>query len=307
MDWKNYKVETAVTTEPMTLAEAVAHLRATSDTFASGLTTTQSIKPGSQSIVASFGLVGTAVNVAGKQTIVNFNAGTCAGTVTAKIQESDDNTNWSDFYTYTVVTSANDDAIQEKEYTGGKTYVRAVATVASAASTFGVDVITYEGNAEGTLISDLITTAREYCEKITGRGLATQTLEVYLDCFPDKTEIKLPKPPLQNVTSVTYKDSNATITTMTENTDYIVDLDSEIGRIVLPYGESWPSFTAYTVNPIVITIVTGYTSIPKTIKQAMKLLIGHWYANREATTDVTNKQIAFAVSALLSLDRVTWF
>jgi uncharacterized phiE125 gp8 family phage protein len=307
MDWKNYKIETAVTIEPLTLAEAVAHLRATSDTFASGLTTTQCIKPGSQSIVASFGLVGTAVSVAGKQTIINLNAGTCAGTVTAKIQESDDNTNWSDFYTYTVVTSANDDAIQEKEYTGGKAYVRAVATVASAASTFGVNVITYEGNAEGTLISDLITTAREYCEKITGRGLATQTLEVYLDCFPDKTEIKLPKPPLQSVTSVTYKNSNATITTMTENTDYIVDVDSEIGRIVLPYGESWPSFTAYTVNPIVITIVTGYTSIPKTIKQAMKLLIGHWYANREATSDVTNKQIAFAVSALLSLDRVTWF
>jgi hypothetical protein len=94
---------------------------------------------------------------------------------------------------------------------------------------------------------------------------------------------------------------------MTVNTQYIVDADSNVGRIVLPYGISWPSFTAYTVNPIVITIVTGYTSVPKTVKQAMKLLIGHWYANREATSDVSNNQIKFAVSALLSLDRVRWF
>jgi uncharacterized phiE125 gp8 family phage protein len=113
-------------------------------------------------------------------------------------------------------------------------------------------------------------------------------------------------PPLQSVTSVTYKDSAATTTTMTVTTDYIVDSDSNVGRIVLPYGETWPSFTAYSVNPITITYKAGYTALPKALEQAMLLLIGHWYENREATGTVS-KEIEFATKALLSMYRVRWF
>jgi len=154
----------------------------------------------------------------------------------------------------------------------------------------------------------LITAAREYCEGFTGRALATQTIEAYLDRFPCGG-IELPCAPLQSVTSVKYKDSAGTETTMTANTDYIADDESNIGRIVLPYGKSWPSFTPYSVNPIKIRYVAGYYAsdpIPRSIKQAILLLIGHWYANREATGNVGG-QIEFAVKALLSMHRVRWW
>jgi hypothetical protein len=39
--------------------------------------------------------------------------------------------------------------------------------------------------------------------------------------------------------------------------------------------------------------------IPKPIKQAMLLLIGHWYENREATAFNVNRELAFSVNALL--------
>lgn len=45
--------------------------------------------------------------------------------------------------------------------------------------------------------------------------------------------------------------------------------------------------------------------VPKTAIQAMYLLIGHWYENREAVvTGTISKEIEFAVNALLWLDRV---
>lgn len=168
-----------------------------------------------------------------------------------------------------------------------------------------------DDTTEDNLITMLIKAAREYCEKYTGRALATQTMVAYLDSFGNENYIELPTPPLQSVTSVIYKNSDSVETTMTANTDYIVDVDSNVGRIVLPYGGSWPTFTAYSVNPIKITYVTGYYAsnlIPSSIKQAMLLLIGHWYANRE-TVNVgsISKQLEFTLVALLSQYRVRWW
>lgn len=164
-----------------------------------------------------------------------------------------------------------------------------------------------DSDDEDNLIQSLISTARTYCENYTGRAFATQTLEAYLDEFP-VGEIELPRPPLQSVTSVIYKNSDSVSTTMTVTTEYIVDSDSDVGRIVLPYGKSWPSFTAYTVNPIKIKYVTGYTAIPESLKQAMLLLIGHWYANREdVITGTISKTIETASRALMNQYRVRWW
>jgi uncharacterized phiE125 gp8 family phage protein len=165
-----------------------------------------------------------------------------------------------------------------------------------------------DDDADDNYITLLITAAREYCEGYTGRALATQTLEEQLDAFPCADYIELPRPPLQSVTSVKYTDSGGTETTMTVTTQYVVDADSTVGRIVLPYGVTWPTATLSTVNPIKIRYTAGYYAsnlIPKSIKQAMLLLIGHWYKNREAVGEAGGP-IAFAVQSLLSMYRVRW-
>ena len=164
--------------------------------------------------------------------------------------------------------------------------------------------------SEDMYISTLISTAREYCENVTRIAFASQTIEMYLDYFAPCYAIEIPRPPpLRSIVSVKYKDHNGTEVTMIENSDYIVDLDSPVGRIVLPYGKTWPAFTPYSVNPIKIRFVCGYDTndkIPYPLKQAMLLLIGHWYENREATGEATG-QIAFAVKALLSQYKMGWF
>ena len=66
--------------------------------------------------------------------------------------------------------------------------------------------------------------------------------------------------------------------------DYIVDIQSEPGQIVLAYNESWPTGTLYPSNPITIEFICGYgltgASVPAMIKHAMKIAISDLFENR---------------------------
>jgi uncharacterized phiE125 gp8 family phage protein len=164
-----------------------------------------------------------------------------------------------------------------------------------------------DDTTEDDLLYGLITAARVYCEKYTRRAFTARTLELLLKEFPSDCEIDLPCPPLTSVTSVKYKNSSGIESTLS-TADYIVDSDGDIGKVVLAYGKAWPSFTAYPSNPIRVRFITGYSMLPQPLKQSMLLLIGHWYENREASlTGTTSKEIAFAVTSLLSQYRVGWW
>lgn len=306
------KLITAPTVEPVTLAEVKAHLRLDSGDYDDAITTSQSIAPGSQAIAAAYSLEGTAIDVLGYSVLALLEAGDCsAGTATVKLQHRDALTDaWEDVTggAFTAVTAANDNAPQQLVYSGGKRYLRAVATVAGGACVFGVSVQTIAPySAEDSLISALITAAREYCENIQHRALCTQTWELVLDDWPNEDYIELPMPPLQSVTSVKYKDTAGTETTWA-STNYIVDPDSFVGRLALAYGITWPSGELYPAGGIRIRFVCGYgvaSAVPQAVKQAMLLLIGHWYENREAVNigNIVN-DIPFAVNALLGFNRV---
>lgn len=138
---------------------------------------------------------------------------------------------------------------------------------------------------EDTYLAELITAARHYVETVTRRALITQTWDYWMDEFPGEDYYELPFGNLQSVTSIKYKNSDAVETTMTVTTDYLVDVNNEPGRIWLPYGESWPSFTAYPYNPITTRFICGYGSaasnVPMPIRIAIKLVAANFYENRE--------------------------
>ena len=242
---------------------------------------------------AGYYLIGSAVEVLGKTAVVNLNAGTvgAGGTVDAKIQESDDGTTWTDVTAgaFTQVTAANDNAIQEKAYTGTKRYIRVVAKVLVAACEFGVDVIVNAATvADEDLLTALIQAAREHVEDVTGRRLLTQTWDYYLQGWPRGTSIRLPYGNLQNAAGtapiVSWKDDDGTETTLTVTTDYLVEANGEeYGYIALPYSGTWPSGTLYPSNPIKVRFVCGWTaaaSIPSKIRTAVKMVAAALYENR---------------------------
>ncbi len=160
-----------------------------------------------------------------------------------------------------------------------------------------------ENTDDDTFISALITAARETVETITRRALVTQTWDYILDDWPDGDTITLPLPPLQSVVSVTYKDKDGNIQTFA-NSNYVVDTASEPGRLVLTDDANWPSDELYPAGAITVEFTAGYgaaTAVPQSLKQAMLLLIGHWYENREAVavTGAIPKEMPLAVDALL--------
>ena len=158
-------------------------------------------------------------------------------------------------------------------------------------------------------INSLITTARKYVEQVTGLALLDQTWDLYLSNWPDGNEIKIPKPPLIWTTAdcyVKYTDSDDVEYTFAA-ASYDVDTDSEPGRIVLKYGESWPSITLRPMNPINIRFDCGWTeppNVPAGIKHAIKLLVADMFEVRETKVIGASVEILDTVDMLLYPHRI---
>lgn len=158
--------------------------------------------------------------------------------------------------------------------------------------------------ADDSLIAALVTAAREYIEGATARALVTQTLRTKIDGFPASDDaIRLPRAPVQSVSSVTYLDSDGATQTMSAS-DYVALLDLEPAEVALAADASWPT-TSEQRGAVTVTYVAGYGAagvVPQAIKQAILLLVGHWYANREAVAPGQGvSEIPMGAQALISM------
>lgn len=170
------------------------------------------------------------------------------------------------------------------------------------------------------LLVGQIIAARQHVEDHTSRALMTQTWDVYLPCFPCG-DIVLPFGNLQAVTEFAFTNTAGSTTVWTvAGTDLTysgvtvahVDTISEPGRIVLAYGQSWPSDTLKTANPIRVRFTCGYgdaEDVPEVIKAAIKLQVRSLYDNRSEvvvgeSAAVDSKVLAKGVDSLLANHRL---
>lgn len=162
---------------------------------------------------------------------------------------------------------------------------------------------------DDTLISALITAARQICEGYQGRSYVTKALKLTLDEFPegDDYDIELPYPPTISITSVKYVDSDGVQQTAGVST-YTLDATSTPARLSPAYGTSWPSARSQN-SAVEIKYSAGYgaaAAVPERIKAAIKLVLGDLYENRESGVvgTIANINPAVAVEAILAPDRV---
>ncbi len=175
------------------------------------------------------------------------------------------------------------------------------------------------------LITAYITAARQYCEKLMQRHIYNRTMLLTLDYFPLASEcvnganqyayvssyirslsILLPKPGLVSVQSITYlSDNNVTLTM--DPAAYVVDTMSEPGRIMPAPGTFWPYQNQYIPGQVQVAYTSGtygdgveVDDCPQTIKLAILLLVSHWYAHREASTEATLNNIPLGATELLA-------
>lgn len=166
------------------------------------------------------------------------------------------------------------------------------------------------------LLSAYIIRARHYAEEVTNRAILPQRWKLTLQNWPGRdwtntssglgysnidayyryNFIELPHAsPLIAVDTFAYQDSGHVQYSLASPTDYLVDSDREPARVVLPYGQVWPTRVLDTASPIQIGYRAGYLdaqSIPPPIIQAMLMLVAHWYENREAMVVGRTAQIA---------------
>lgn len=178
--------------------------------------------------------------------------------------------------------------------------VRTVApSVEPVTAQEALDHLRLDAVTEYNLIEALVTAAREHVEQVTARALITQTWQLTLDAFP--TVIRPPRPRLQSASSLQYVDTNGTTQTLATS-EYRVDTQQEPGRITEAFGQFWPS-TRDVTGAVTLTYVAGYgdapSDVPQPIKQAMLLLIGSWYEQRQSTADREQVEHPFAVNSLL--------
>jgi len=169
-----------------------------------------------------------------------------------------------------------------------------------------------DGTTEDTAISAYQKAARLFCEDYTGRAFINQTWQLKIDDFPSAWQscdgiVELPRAPLSSVTSVVYLDNEGVSQTLSTDI-YAVDTDSTVGNIHLKYNQSYPSVRD-DYHGVTITYVAGYganaASVPEPLIQAIKLLTGHFYEQREPISFANNMyEVPLTVNALLDMYRL---
>lgn len=159
-------------------------------------------------------------------------------------------------------------------------------------------------SADDALIESLISAARDYAERFTRRAFITSQFELFLDGFP--CVIHLVNPPILSVISVEYvNDAGDTVSLAADK--YRVDHDSEPGRISPALGQDWP-MASRQINAVKVTYAAGYGAadkVPAAIKQAILLIVGHWYENRESVVvGPAANEVPMAAESLLRMYRV---
>lgn len=135
----------------------------------------------------------------------------------------------------------------------------------------------YDGKLTG-----YIAAARQYAETATDRKLCTQTWDLFLDRFPRSDDpIYIPFGKCQSAV-VTYTDTAGATQTWTSS-DYVLSTSREPAVIRPTIGKTWPT-PQNKPDAIKVRFVCGYgvsADVPREIKAAMLLLIGHFFAHAE--------------------------
>ena len=166
---------------------------------------------------------------------------------------------------------------------------------------------------EDDLIRSLIVAARRHVEKETGLALRTQTWAAVYDRWPEgqgnglggpwwdgtrqlpislitsTTTLEIPKRPFQSITHIKLRDAYGALNTVSPSV-YFTEISDMRGRVNRVLGQVWPAIILANTGAIEITFTAGfdgapYTGIPQDLVTAVKILVKHWFDNREPIAD----------------------
>jgi uncharacterized phiE125 gp8 family phage protein len=164
-----------------------------------------------------------------------------------------------------------------------------------------------EDPLEASLLQALVAAATAQAEAYCRRRFVTQRWRATFDRFPAGALV-LPHPPLASVETVTYVDPAGVVQTLA-SLDFVVRTTETPGEVVPACGKDWPA-ARDVQDAVAVEFTCGYgapDAVPASIKQAVLLLVGTLYANRETVAPVAMQPIPHTAEWLLGPYRVVRF
>lgn len=157
------------------------------------------------------------------------------------------------------------------------------------------------------LISAYLAAATDIVEAWTGLSLLTRTVTLTTPRLHDR--MVLPVSPIQSLV-FQYLDLAGAAQTLDASLYVVTGLSTLRSRVCLLSGNSWPAMLDHPAA-VTATAVVGYgdsgSAVPPAIRQAILLLVGDFFANREDTIaerGVVPSTLPNGVQALLANYRV---
>lgn len=159
-------------------------------------------------------------------------------------------------------------------------------------------------------LTSLIYTARDYVESETHLTLITTQLRATWDCWPAEI-IKIPGWPVSSLDSITYTDTDGTEQTLSSLL-YRTNLVQCPATVQPAIDQDWPDLQTDAIQAVNVNFTAGYgsaaTDVPYMVQHLIKLLVGHWFHNREAVlTGTIAKPLELAFASLRDELRVNEF
>lgn len=157
-------------------------------------------------------------------------------------------------------------------------------------------------------LDELIHTAAELVESECHVTLVSTQLRAKWDCPPCEI-VRLPMWPITSVDAVKYLDTDGTLQTLSTSL-YRTELVQCPATVRPAINEDWPSIQTDAIDGFRVEVTAGYSTagtVPRIYRQMIKLLVGHWFKNREAAMVPSPMEIPIAYQTLRDHGRVNEF
>ena len=160
-----------------------------------------------------------------------------------------------------------------------------------------------EHGDDDDVIASLIATARLHVEAQTRRALITQSWRLVRDAWPTDGRLHVTPAPLKALIAARVYDVGGDAAAL-DLQSFVVDAAG--GAIVFaPWAVAQPGRSAAGIE---LDVTVGYgdaaSDVPEPLRQAVRLLVAHWYENRGLATTASVTVLPATVAALLAPYRV---
>ena len=156
-----------------------------------------------------------------------------------------------------------------------------------------------ETGDDDDVIGALIAGSRIHIEAQTRRALITQSWRICVDSWPDDGRLPILPAPLQTLTAARVYNFDNVAQTL-DTGAFVLDKGAS-ALIFAPWALPAPGRVAAGIE---LDVTVGYgdaaIDVPEALRQAIRLLVAHWYENRGLVAAGTTVVLPSTVAALLA-------